>query len=234
MDPQEQFGFKELFTHVIGEMAKAMCERPDENKQQQFTRTVASTHLILAMQPRDALEAMLAGQVVMLHTLMTEGVHDLLRGQVDRMRRGTRANIVAINKAFHVNLDRLELYQSRRSEGVRDGTEQPTKAPPGNEAIPAAKAAAPPPAQLLQSETKPTPPSVAAPASAYRPSKAQIAACCANPEAMAALEVNDFARFARAMGVAEPSEAYLAAAAASLGGHNDGPPLTSGNEQPVR
>src|ERR1700676_1583763 len=118
MDPQQQFGFKELFTHVISEMAKALCERPNENKHQQFTRTQASTHLILAQQPRDTLEAMLAGQMVMLHALMTDSIHDTLQGQVDGVRRGTRSNIVAINKAFFVNLDRLEVYQTRRSQGV--------------------------------------------------------------------------------------------------------------------
>jgi hypothetical protein len=40
-----------------------------------------------------------------------------------------------------------------------------------------------------------------------------IAACMANPAAMAALDAGDAAAFARALGVAEPSEEYLAAAA---------------------
>ena len=45
----------------------------------------------------------------------------------------------------------------------------------------------------------------------YRPSPERLAACRANPVAMAALDFGDHAAFARAMGI-EPSEAYLEAA----------------------
>lgn len=47
----------------------------------------------------------------------------------------------------------------------------------------------------------------------FRPSPEAIAACRANPEAMAALDAGDPVRFARAMGIDQPSEAYLTAAA---------------------
>ena len=50
--------------------------------------------------------------------------------------------------------------------------------------------------------------------SGFTPTPEQIAACRANPEAMAALRTGNYARFARAMGVEdEPSEDYLTAAA---------------------
>jgi hypothetical protein len=45
-----------------------------------------------------------------------------------------------------------------------------------------------------------------------RPSREAMAACQANPDAMAALKAGDPARFARALGVEAPSEAFLAAA----------------------
>ncbi len=53
MDTQSAFGFKELFTHIIGDMAKAVSERQDETKQQQFARSRAAVHIIMAMLPRD-------------------------------------------------------------------------------------------------------------------------------------------------------------------------------------
>jgi hypothetical protein len=40
-----------------------------------------------------------------------------------------------------------------------------------------------------------------------------IAACQASPEVMAALDSGDAERFARAMGIKQPSDAFLAAAA---------------------
>ena len=76
--------------------------------------------MILGLLPRDVIEAMLAGQAVMLHAVMTDSIHSTLRGEVDTMCRGTRANIVALNKAIDMNIDKLEQYHARPSEGTRE------------------------------------------------------------------------------------------------------------------
>ena len=81
------FGFNELFTHVVGEIAKAVCERSGETAQQQFARSQAAVHMILGFLPRDVIEALLAGHCVMLHETMLAGVHDTLLGEADAMRR---------------------------------------------------------------------------------------------------------------------------------------------------
>src|SRR5882757_6744988 len=119
MEPHGQFGLKDVLTHMIADMAKAVCERPNESQEQQFTRTQVAIQMILGLQPRDVLEAMLAGHGVMMHAVMTDSVQDTLRGQVDKMRRGTRANIVALNRAFFMNVDRLEKCQRDRPEVVQ-------------------------------------------------------------------------------------------------------------------
>jgi hypothetical protein len=238
MDTQGQFGFKELFTHVIGDMAKALCERFGESKQQQFVRVQAATHMILGLKPRDVIEAMLAGQTVMFHALMTDSIHDTLQGQVDVMRRPTRANIVAINKAFHMNLDKLEHYHARPSQGIREASGEAQKTAAQGTTATADRTPRPAEAHAAQTQAgasqtpparpetmPPRPPHAATPAP-FRPSPEQIAACRANPEAMAALEAGDADRFARALGVDQPSEAYLAAAAGL-------PVGTSANARPV-
>jgi hypothetical protein len=197
MEPPH-FAFKELITHVIGDIAKAVCDRPNESPQQRFTRIQATTHMMLELRPRDVIEAMLCGQTVMFHEMLTDSVHETLRGQVDTLRRATRANIVAISKAFHQTLERLEHYQARRADGMREATAQTPKPvpeplidlPPEHEAEPAAPAT---PAQFI-------------------PSPDQIAACRANPAAMAALDAGDAAAFARALGIDQPSQSYLTAA----------------------
>ena len=56
MDTQPAFGFKELFAHVIGDMAKAICERNGETQQQQFLRSQAAAHMIMGFLPRDVIE----------------------------------------------------------------------------------------------------------------------------------------------------------------------------------
>ena len=120
MDTQPAFGFKELLTCLIADMAKAISERNGETRQRQFTRSQAATAMILGFRPRDAIEAMLAGHCVMFHEVIVDSVRDTLRGELDTVRRGTRSNLVALNKSFAGNLGLLERYQLRPSEGSRD------------------------------------------------------------------------------------------------------------------
>lgn len=195
MEPPH-FAFKELFTHMIGEIAKAICDRPNETPQQRLTRIQAASHMVLELRPRDVIECILAGQMVMFHELITDSVHETLRGQVDTLRRATRSTIVSLNKAFLQTLVQFEHYQARRADGMREATEA---SPTSDPAV----------AQEPQSEIDPV---ELAMSGRYNPSREQIAACQANPEAMAALEAGDAAGFARALGVEYPSEAYLTAA----------------------
>jgi len=237
MESQGEFGFKELFTHIIRDMAMAVCERFGESKQQQFVRTKVAAQMILGLKPRDVVEAMLAGQSVMMHAVLMDSVHDILQGQVDVMRRGTRSNIVALNKAMHMNVDKLEHYHTRPSQGIRESTVEAQKS--AAQAAAATAEHAPPvpeqgqthagPARAPSTETptqSPTEPSSPPARIVLQASPEAIAACRANPEAMAALEAGDAERFAHAMGIAQPSEAYLTAAAGLRVG-------TSVNDKPV-
>ncbi len=231
---------------------------------------------------------MLAGHCVMFHEVMVAGVLDTLRGEEPRMRRSTRSNLVAMNRAFLDTLTRLERYQERPAEGRRDDAETRSGAPaglateadgmplaaagapvgvavdapvdaPGDAAVDgavesagdaavgaplgdAADAAAPGagmapnrPGERVRSPGSATvsaPGAVGGPMAAtehakpetslpgtptrstYRPSPEVIAACRANPDAVAALDAGDAAAFARAMGIRVPCEGFLAAAAA--------------------
>ncbi len=253
MDTQPAFGFRELLNHVVGDMAKAVCERGGESKQQQFARYQATVHMIMGFLPRDVIEAILAGHCVMFHEMMTDSVRVTLRGEADGTRRATRGNIVAMDKVFGNNLARLERYQTRPAEGRRDAPEvlpstAPNAAEPGERMpapaepalSPAAHAdAAPiqvPPMEAPQglapqglapqglapmAETRDVPLRTALDALPphlreamidYQPAPETIAACRANLEAMAALEAGDAERFAQAMGIDMPSEAYITAA----------------------
>jgi hypothetical protein len=197
MDPQPDFSFKQLFSHLIGDMAKAVSLRGDESQPLKLGRTQAAVHMIMGFLPRDTIEAMFAGHTVMFHELLVDAFRFALMGEADTARRGSRASIIAIDKAFRLNLDRLEHYRLRPADGRRDETAAPL-------ASPVQLTPEPPAANPIVVETE-------LPAT---PSAAAIAACHANPEAMAALEAGDPVRFARALGVAEPNEAFLAAAKA--------------------
>ena len=246
-DTQPAFGFKDLYAHVVGGMAKAVSERNGQTRQQQSAHSQAVVHTIMGFRPRDVIEVMLAGHCVMFHEVLVESVHATLRGEPDPARHAPRPNLVALDKAFRGNLDLLERYQLRPAEGRRDaadarsgtaGTHADTvgRAPPSHvppaaaeqgaaaEAGDIPEAVAEPvlasvPARNVPAQMAPRPAAVAEEplmeaAPGFHPSAAAISACRANPEAMAALDAGDPGRFARAMGLDSPSDAYLAAAAA--------------------
>jgi len=231
-----EFGFNELFASVVGEIAKAVCERSGETAQQQFARSQAAVHMIMGFLPRDVVEALLAGHCVLLHETMLASVHDTLLGEADAMRRGTRSALIAMNKEFNGNLSHLERYQARPVLGRRDAPARPaadvaaastgTTAASGQpRAVPDAPAPSTPTQAVPPQPTQPgTGDSAAqkeldwlvehAPEATVecRPSPAMLAECQTNPEAMAALAAGDPERFAKALGIAIPAEAFLEAA----------------------
>jgi hypothetical protein len=237
MDTQPAFGFKEFLHYLIGDMAKAISERNGESKQEQFLRCQAAVQMMMGFLPRDVIEAVLAGRCMMFHEMMVDTVRLTLRGEVDSARVATRGSIVAMDKAFGNNLRLLERYQLRPSVGRRDAPEaqvaefQPAQVPAGmdnvGEMAPLATNVAGPeaanpaiPVEAPQTRVHaacdpiaPMEPRLDDTAVDFHPSPETIAACRANPEAMEALEAGDVERFARAMGVDMPTEAYLAAAA---------------------
>jgi hypothetical protein len=125
MNTLQQPDSLELLTHGIRDVVEAISHRPGETKEQASMRARAATHMILGLAPRGVIEVMLAGHAVMLHALMTDSVRRSLRGETDTKRTGTRAEILAINKAFHVNLDKLWERQAERAEQVGEVVELP-------------------------------------------------------------------------------------------------------------
>ena len=117
------FGFQDLFNHVIGDMAKAVCHRNGESEERRYQRLQAAVQMIMGFMPRDVIEAMLAGHCVMFHELIVDSVRHTLLGEVDTMRRATRGGIVAMDKSFRGNLDQLGHFQLRPSTGRRDVAE---------------------------------------------------------------------------------------------------------------
>lgn len=239
MDPQPAFTFQDLFSFVIRDMAEAVSGRPGELRAQQFARTQAVVHMILGLQPRDVIEAMLTGHCVMLHEVLTADVRSSLRGEVDPARRGPRSNVIGLNKAFNDTLERLEGYRQRQAEGTRDEPETAAadvSRPPDDDQPPAATEATEfrqPGAEIpklnraarRQAARVETRAAVAAsraipktsvtarqPAGPAAHSAEANAARGVSPEAMAALQSGDPIGFAHAMGIEHPSEAFLQAA----------------------
>ena len=222
MDTQPALGFTQVLTHIAGDIAKAVSERSGETPRQRNARSEAAVYMVLGFLPRDVIEAMVGGHCVLLHELMVDSVRHTLTGEMATTRRATRGGIVAMDKAFGANLTRLEHYRQRPLVGV--GDEAPKDVPDcvpmdvaaadapvdalADVAVEGSEAAMPVEANALSKPETSVP---------LAPTAAAIAACRANPEAMAALDAGDPERFARAMGIEQPSEAFLEAATAPGG-----------------
>jgi hypothetical protein len=224
MDTEPSFGFEHLVSFAVTEMATAVSVRYGESPAQQFARCQAAVHMVMGFQPRDATEVMLAGHCVMLHEVMTADIRDGLRGEAATNRR----TLIALNKAFNDDLDRLERYRQRPAEGKRDAPEVPPIT--ASAAVPAAKPEVPSvkdfQANAVESADSPVPAKLnraarrqaaraesRAVATASRAASRQtVTNCRANPDAMAALAAGDPDCFARVLGIATPSAAFLAAA----------------------
>jgi hypothetical protein len=161
----------------------------------------------MEFQPRDSIEAMIAGHCVMFHEMIVDSVRFTLGRELEGTRRVTRSTIIAMDKAFGNNLTRLAQYRAGLAKGQ-------TQAQPVDTIAETAIAD-----RARRHGSTPVRPEPASPRQPVKPTSPEaIAACEANPEAVAALNARDPARFARAMGVNQPSEAYLAAAATQMAG----------------
>ena len=117
MSTQQELSVNDAIAHVIGDMANAISERQGEGRQEQAVRARVATAMIEDFRPKDVAQVMLAGYCVMFHAVVTDSIRDTLRGELDTTRHATRSNIVAMNKSFHMNLDRLDRYRKRATAG---------------------------------------------------------------------------------------------------------------------
>ena len=107
MDATSAPAIDDVIAHIVGDVAEAVSTRLGETQQQQADRAQTAELAIMTLQPRNAVEAMIAGRCVMLHDVMVHCVRGLLRGEA----AATNSNILAMDKAIANNLLRLERYQ---------------------------------------------------------------------------------------------------------------------------
>lgn len=117
MDTQPASGIKDVIASIIGQVSAAVSQRAGESAQRQDDRDSAATDAIMAFQPRDAVEALLASHCLMFHELIVADVHRTLCGEDPATQRATRSGIVAMDKAFGANLTRLK---QRRTASLKE------------------------------------------------------------------------------------------------------------------
>src|SRR5258708_24564163 len=89
------------------------AEKPYPTPEQKYSAVQTVICTLMAFQPRDPLEAMMAGQCVVYDHLMRDGARDILRGQTDDTKNKGRRSILATGKVFLETMRELTRMQAR-------------------------------------------------------------------------------------------------------------------------
>ncbi len=239
MDAAPAFNFENLLSFALRDIAKAVSERKAETPELKYARCQAAVHLVMGFQPRDAVEVMLAGHCVMLHEVMTDDVHTSLctetrrpvvalnkafNDTLDRLERYRQRPAEATRIAAELppvaavppapGEPAARPVAAPMNRAARRQADRAQKHAAATASRTAPRQASPVPADATRSVARQTADQSEAAGSAQKLGEA-VAKCQANPEAMTALVAGDPARFARALGIDTPGEAFLAAAKTS-------------------
>ncbi len=190
------FSFEQLATHLLQGFVEALPCQERETEAHAMTRTRTAIFSIMAFLPRDALEMMLSGQIVMHNALIQDSIRDILRGQTEALKARTKSTAAALSRLMLAHLGALHRAQTRPAEGAMETRQQMATgvaaqmpesrtgaAPaPASAASPAVKPSAPPSSPLTAPTFPLTPlsrPASMPPASASRGAGPSAAAASA-------------------------------------------------------
>jgi hypothetical protein len=92
----------------------SICDRPGDTPEQRDARSRSVVHAVLAFEPRDPVEMMLAGMAVGHSHLLLDWIHDAFRKEPDAQKV---RSIVALDRVMTGFLKELRFAQARPMEG---------------------------------------------------------------------------------------------------------------------
>lgn len=97
---------------MLQTIAEAICDRPEDTAAQRAARFGVVMATAQELQPRHAVEIMLAGMAVTHAYLIEDAARDVCRGQDDRLKARTRSAIVALGRGMFGFLKELRDVQA--------------------------------------------------------------------------------------------------------------------------
>ena len=102
---------------LFQDMARALCDRPEETPAQRESRTTATIRLILGFEPRDGVEFMLTTMATGHFSLILDAIRDVFQGQADSVKARTKSGIVALDRSM---LTLLREFRGLRTRPVAE------------------------------------------------------------------------------------------------------------------
>jgi hypothetical protein len=109
----QQQTFAMVSQTMLQGIVETICDRPGDTAAQRDARSREVVGSVQGFAPRDPVELMLAGMIVMHAHLIHDSVRDMLRGQDDYVRVRAKSAIVALDRGMIGFLRQLRIAQKR-------------------------------------------------------------------------------------------------------------------------
>ncbi len=184
------FHLAHLVAPALDGVLRAIAARDGLTAAQRLAKSDDAETLIMSFQPRDAIELMLAGQIMIFHEMLADGARVVLHGVCGATKQRGQSTLVALGRLTQGHIDRLE---KRGLQPHRTEVAAPHAEPRQAARVPIAELADPPAA--VEAEAAPPPvaappavpphPTAAAPTAKAAPSPVAASAAPPHPEAAA-------------------------------------------------
>jgi hypothetical protein len=131
MLPGSTFGYEQIVKELIRGVIDTVGTRPGLTPERRDAAQQTIVCSVMAYNPRDPIETMMAGQCVVYDHMLRDGAHDMLRGQAEELKIKARPGILATGKMFLSTLQMLCRMQGRPEQQLafaRPPAEQPEPA----------------------------------------------------------------------------------------------------------
>lgn len=115
MQPNQAFGYEQIFTELLRGVVDAVSDKAGLSPERKAVAQNTAVCSVMAFNPRDPVETMLAGQCVVYDHLLRDGAKEMLRGQAEQLMIKARPGVLAAGKMFLGALGML-LRMQRRPE----------------------------------------------------------------------------------------------------------------------
>lgn len=130
MQSNSNFGFPQIVKELIGDIIHTVADKPGLSPERKAAARQTVICTLMAFQPRDPVETMIAGQCIVYDHLLRDGARDVLRGQSDEVKIKSRIGILSTGKVFLQTLTMLTRMQGRPEADLAFARQLETPAEP--------------------------------------------------------------------------------------------------------
>ena len=138
MQAIQAFGYEQIFTELLRGLIDTVADKPGLSPERKSAAQQTVICSVMAFNPRDPVEAMLAGQCVIYDHMVRDSAKDTLCAPAEQLRLRARPGVLAAGKMFLGTLGMLvkmnrrpeaQLAFARPEPAQEEAPKQPTAAP---------------------------------------------------------------------------------------------------------